>query len=67
MKTEEEQNTFKEKVEAVNAELNEMHEDELTQVTGGGKILYEMVSRTNEVESDIMIVKNKAKNSGGSI
>ena len=36
MKTKEELNALKEEVETVNKKLNELSEDELSQVTGGG-------------------------------
>ena len=37
MKTEKELKEIKEQIEALNAKLNELTDDELEQVTGGGK------------------------------
>ena len=57
MKTKEEQNTFKEEVEVVNEELNELNEDELSLVTGGKKTIHIDTGKANQsMKADKLVI-----------
>ena len=53
MKTIEELNTLKNEVEALNSKLAELSEEELTEVTGGMKIVVIKASQESVDNSDI--------------
>ena len=63
MKTKEELSEIKEEVEKLDKKLHELTEEELEQVTGGGKAVFDFVGKF--VAEDVAVVDNFVFANGG--